>query len=561
VPPCLPPGPIATRAMVGTVLTIPITLTYVGSTRAVSLDALQGTTVSGADLSTCLRLPAGARYLIVPQSAATGDGSTKIDFQLSTASPAAFVPLSYPVESLGRAPFAFAPAPITVQQQLDAFLRQREGELARETRGTRPQPAAAAATAPPAPALGSQRTFRVLSALTGSSFKTVTARLRYVGPHILIYVDVDQPSGAYSDAELAVLGKLFDDTMYEIDIRTFGAESDIDHNGRVDVLLTPAVNALTTASDCRTIGFVTGFFFGLDLLTGVANSNSAEVFYSLVPDPDATRSCAHSKDQVSRIIPATFIHEFQHMISFGQHVLARDGNVEVLWLNEGMSHIAEELGGRYYEDKFPPPSGRTDPAQLFPDSAQGFTVPDLQNAQRFLTNSSQSSVVATAGTASLEERGAAWLFLRWLGDHVGEDVYGRLAQTGITGVQNIEAQTGEPFPSLFGDFSTALYTDSLPGVARGQIPERLRFVRRNLRQIFKRFADTDTSHQTPVFPIPDKALVPGTPITGQIALGSMDFYVLDTRNLTADLTLRFTRVDQSPFAATSLAQLGIFRLP
>src|SRR2546427_8348057 len=45
---------------------------------------------------------------------------------------------------------------------------------------------------------------------------------------------------------------------------------------------------------------------------------------------------------------STFIHEFQHMISFGQHYLGRAGAPEVLWLNEGLSHYAEEMGGRKY---------------------------------------------------------------------------------------------------------------------------------------------------------------------------------------------------------------------
>ena len=30
--------------------------------------------------------------------------------------------------------------------------------------------------------------------------------------------------------------------------------------------------------------------------------------------------------------------------------------------------VAEELGSLYYENKFPPPTGRSNPAQLFPDS-------------------------------------------------------------------------------------------------------------------------------------------------------------------------------------------------
>src|SRR5213596_1587617 len=43
-----------------------------------------------------------------------------------------------------------------------------------------------------------------------------------------------------------------------------------------------------------------------------------------------------------------FTSEFQHMISFVQHVLIRNGNTEEGWLDEGLSKYAEELAGRSY---------------------------------------------------------------------------------------------------------------------------------------------------------------------------------------------------------------------
>ncbi len=38
------------------------------------------------------------------------------------------------------------------------------------------------------------------------------------------------------------------------------------------------------------------------------------------------------------------------------------------------------------------------------------------------------------------------------------------------GVADIEQATGRPFPALFADFGLALYTDSLPGLARTAAP-------------------------------------------------------------------------------------------
>src|SRR2546427_1440736 len=55
------------------------------------------------------------------------------------------------------------------------------------------------------------------------------------------------------------------------------------------------------------------------------SSNHGEVFYSIVADSAGTLSCSHSRTQVKRVLPGTFTHEFQHMISYVQHVLVRVG--------------------------------------------------------------------------------------------------------------------------------------------------------------------------------------------------------------------------------------------
>jgi hypothetical protein len=229
-------------------------------------------------------------------------------------------------------------------------------------------------------------------------------------------------------------------------------------------------------------------------------------------------------------------------------------------LNEGLSHIAEELAGKVYEARFPPPTGRTDPAQLFPDSAQGYLTPNMRNAQRFLETPGSTSVTAITGGGSLAERGGSWLFLRWLGDQKGESIYGKLVQTGRTGVANVEDKANETFPGLFGDFTTAIYTDSIPGVPRSQIPTRLRFASRTLRPIFKRFSDLDQTGKTPPFPFTPAALVAGQTATGTILQGSMAYHQLSTAPNEGPVSLRFSRADLSSFAADDQVQIGIFRL-
>ena len=565
VPPCVPAGPVSTRLVVGTVTTNGIQSTMVGATRLTALRPLEGITVSGADLSSCIQLAAaGASYLIVPNAAVQATGSRRVDFALS-ANVSALGGVPSVAASRDRALVAASPEPPSLARRFDLALRTREAALVEDARargGLRATPdVVSRSTVVAAPPVGSQRSFQVLSEFDGSAFKRVNARLRYAGDHILLYVDADQPPGAFTDAELRTFGDLFDRTLYDIDVRAFGRESDIDANGRVIFVLTPVVNALTSASQCSTSGFITGFHYGLDLLPNQANSNRGEIFYALVPDVGGTRSCEHTKGDVERLVPATFVHEFQHMISFGQHVVARGGSFETMWLNEGLSHIAEELAGKTYETKFPAPLGRADPAQLFPDSAQGYITPLMRNAQRFLETPGTTAVTATAGGGSLAERGAAWLFLRWLGDQKGESIYGRLVQTGRTGVGNVEDKTGESFGALFGDFVTAVYTDSLPGVARASIPPRLRFTSRNFRRIFKRFADIDQSGRTPPFPFTPIAVAPGQTAAGVVSLGSMVYYQLATPQAEASVAIRLTRPDLSPFATEDGVQISIFRLP
>src|SRR6266702_8426552 len=179
--------------------------------------------------------------------------------------------------------------------------------------------------------------------------------------------------------------------------------------------MTNTVNKLVTAAQCNADGFVAGFFFGADLDPAYQNdsrSNKGEVFYSIVADPAGTLSCPHPASDLQRFVPVTFIHEFQHMISFNQHVLVRGGTGEVLWLNEGFSHYAEELGGRSY--------AVTPDAQvtmcLTGSIECRFYAGDLLDAYDYLDSTSTHFLLPTAGIGTLAERGAAWLFVRYVVD-------------------------------------------------------------------------------------------------------------------------------------------------
>jgi hypothetical protein len=372
--------------------------------------------------------------------------------------------------------------PMTRAQQFHVMLRARaralphQGASAATTR-------ALAATA----ALGSQRTFQVCAnSVNCTTFATVTATLRHVGPHGLVYLDNGSPPNGYTQGDLDRLGSLFDTFMYPIDTTAFGHETDIDQNGAVIILLTPAVNAVS--GNCnQTQSVVGGFFFPDDLVPGTPGSNGGEIFYGLVPDPTSA-TCAISRSFALQTIGPTILHEFQHMISFGRHVVLNHGSVEDGWLDEGLSRLAEELGGREIPDSF-----------CAPTSCLSFYASgNLGNANTYLQKDTLEATplieANNEGDGTLAEDGANWLFVRWLADHFATDsILGTSLTraldgadspngTGLTGSINVSTVTSVDFPTLVGEWQLANYTTSLSGVSDSA--SRLRYKSWDLRAIF-----------------------------------------------------------------------------
>ena len=522
----------------------------------------QALTVDAAELGECLLLEsAGPRYLVVPQFAVAAPSPTSTAFEIGRAPP----PIPLRVSTLASPVYRRGSA----QARLDAFMRGVEREIAAEAAVQVIEPRADLMGTPP---LNSTRSFRAISLLgdPGESpeFTTVTAQLKFSGVHVLIYVD-QLTMVNLSDADLARVGTLFDTRLYEIAVSAFGSESDLDGNGKIIVLMSPSVNGLSIDPDnpnasCSSTGFVAGYFYPNDLLVRNANSNRGEIFYTLVPDPTAEFSnCAHEVGFVRRFIPTTFIHELQHMISFNQHVLARGGSTEDVWLNEGLSLIAEELGGRFYEVRGDPPA----PQQPYSDSTSIFLTDVLENAYDYLFASRSYSVTTFRDFGSLEERGAAWLFLRWLGTQKGDTLlYRRLVQTKSTGIDNVEDKAGESFAALFGDFSIAAAADVPPVIARASLDPRFRFDRdfrplfSFIQQAFSKPAPSPVNY-TSSPPSPNEIPIDGTLFSRQMVPGTMSFFSFRTALIPETATgLRFTAPESAPFSPALRAQVGIVRV-
>jgi hypothetical protein len=317
-----------------------------------------------------------------------------------------------------------------------------------------------AATVPPA-----QRSFLICANTDCTSFATVTAALKHPGTHGLIYVDTLAPAGGFTQSDLDGLGSLFDRFVYPIDTTSFGRETDLDGNGAVIVLLSPAVNRLS--GNCNaTQSVILGFFFPDDLIPGSPGSNDGEIFYGMVPDPNNPQ-CTVSRSFVLTSIGPTFLHELQHMISYGRHVVLGRGAAEDNWLDEGLSRLAEELGGREIPDSVCSPS----------TCMSQYPSDDITNAFTYLNKAVlESSALIEAGNVdgTLPQNGANWLFVRWLADHFATDsILGTNltraldgadspAGTTLTGSTNAATVTGVDFPTLVSEWQMANYLTSVP---------------------------------------------------------------------------------------------------
>jgi hypothetical protein len=446
------------------------------SSTPVQLNAGESVILSATVNDGCIRLPAagagGARHLVVAYSGSGTETQNGVigPFALSSQSVASAAPPALVISDITD--------PMSQAARFHLGLRDREQALSRDPSK---RPDLSRTDRLPPPVVGTQDTFKVCGDVScdPDEFVNVAATARFVGPRGAIYLDNTVPSGGLTQADIDSLGALFDGpspNIFEIDTMAFGSPSDLDGNSVVIMLLTDAVNDLS--GNCSDGSIILGYFFGLDLVSD-PNSNNGEIFYSLVPDPTAT-SCAASKDFVFDNLPPVLMHELQHMISFNQHVLIRGGSAEQTWLNEGLSHFAEELGGRQIQDIRCPGFG---------SCLDQFGIGNLSNGFDYLTNPQTAFLVYPRSSfGSLRERGASWLFLRWLVDHeatdtlLGTDLTRSLVRTSAVGAANVTGVTGQAFDQLAGQWQMANYLERLSGFVEGT--GRLKYKTWNLDSVY-----------------------------------------------------------------------------
>lgn len=198
---------------------------------------------------------------------------------------------------------------------------------------------------------------------------------------------------------------------FDLIVSTFGRPSDVDGDGRIAFLFTPLVDAVGLAGFLDP-GSVVPIEAG-------GNGNLTDLLFLSPSEPGPAYR-------------PLLVHEFQHLINYNQHVLTRHGEPEHSWLNEGLSHLSEDLVGGFLDGG------------------------NAQLVQAFLADPGSVSLAGDA-VMDLGKRGASYLFVRSLVDRLGPGVLLRLVQSGLADRDNVEQASGEPFAQLLAFWATQLY--------------------------------------------------------------------------------------------------------
>lgn len=306
------------------------------------------------------------------------------------------------------------------------------------------------------------------------SIQTRVARVVAIGSTSIVVSDTLNPTGGFTTTDYQRFAARFDTLVYPIDVANFGAPAAFGPEGKILLFFTSAVNALTPRNSTSYVG---GFFFDRDQfpvnatpdLQGCKGSNGRNLFYLLTPDPLGTvNGNVRRTGFVDSITTAILAHEFQHLINSSRrlYVNANVQSFEVVWLNEGLSHIAEEL--LFYHE------GRSAPKQNLDVNALRASVAlkDAYNADQSSNGARYREYLIAPNTNSpiglddsLATRGATWDLLRYLADRKvrsgGTDasVWFALVNSTTSGVANLRNVFGSNIGTQLRDWSVSLYAD------------------------------------------------------------------------------------------------------
>lgn len=442
--------------------------------KATQLGVGETITVKGAEAGTlCLQADGeGADYTLVP-FLADQDGEARLQVEAIGAN------LRDPVgpPNPNRLPGTLSLAQPRRDREMHVRLmeRMRSGLSIRPASGaSRSLEPQAPTTAAAVPAEGSLITIRIPQFYLNQNPCTAgavrEARVAAVTQRAILVNDPTNPAGGLTDAELRAFGDEFDRQIYPVDVQNFGAPTDLDDNGRVIIVFTREVNALTPPNSGG--GYFGGFFFPGDLFPRVATprlgscprSNVGEIFYLIAPDPNGTvNGNRFPKDLVLRTAAGTIAHELEHLINGARRIYVNNADeFEEVWLDEALAHAAEELN--FYAASGLAPRQNLNLAQITATPRRATAVDRylLDNLARYMTYLEAPDSNSVIGPDLLETRGGSWAFLRYAVDRRGtgdQQLFFNLVNNTQTGLANLSQVIGAPALDWVQDWTLSVYTD------------------------------------------------------------------------------------------------------
>ena len=401
-------------------------------------------------------------------------------------------------------------------------------------RGSELQPSRSIAAA--VQAVGDTVTIRVPNLQSGKDIcrdaVVVRGVVRVVSARSTIVEDISSPAGGFSTTDFAAIAQEFDDVIFPVDTAWFGKPTDINTDGRITILYTPEVNKLAPPN---AQGFTAGFFFGNDLLRKTdfpsatdcrTATNEQEIFYLLAPDPAGLFNNVRTTTTVRQSTRGVIAHEFQHMLNQGvrQYNPAVEA-LEVSWLNEAMSHLAEEAVGRAvrgFGDFQSLSYNDVNPNITSANEYNAFFRQNLLRLRSWMQRPDTAAPVSNKNRDQLAPRGASWSLLRYTIDQYSNGAARAFTRALAAGPQvdvaNLIARARvAQYDQIVNGWLVANFADNLnvPG-----LPARYSYVSWNMRDVM-------TQANSGSFPLLVTPLV--GPVSTQVASSSGNYFRL-TRN-------------------------------
>ena len=447
----------------------------------------QGATVNGTSTLTLDGGSTGTENVLVVVDTGFGSVSAKTNYTVTTTGTGAAGVVSAPATALiPQSDAALSAAPSASSPRLDIGYGMRLNARTGTRFAGKFQAARSALLSGSALPRGMSRSQSVAAPQVGDIFtlnvqtdnactKIINrgARVVAISAQSIVLSDTLNPSGGFSTADYQRLAARFDTLVYPVDVANFGAPADVDKNGKVVLFFTTAVNALTPRSSTSYVG---GFFFDRDLFPitdpdpamACPGSNYSEMFYLLAPDPAGTiNGNVRQTAFVDSVTTSVLAHEFQHLINASRRLYVTQGveSFEETWLNEGLSHIAEELLFFHISGLTSRQNIDTLKLRSSEKIRNSFNNDMLSNAGRyrtFLVKPSENSPFRADD--SLETRGATWNLLRYLADRKGGSetaTWQALVNTARVGLSNLSTVFGSDIATKVHDWNVSHYTDDV----------------------------------------------------------------------------------------------------